>query len=77
VIRVSAGSALPPGPAPREGGLGQVSLAIDEELHREVALKEIQDRHADDDASRARFLREAEVTARLEHPGIVPDLRAG
>ncbi len=54
------------------GGLGQVFVAVDEELHREVALKEIQREHADDPESRARFLLEAEVTGRLEHPGIVP-----
>src|SRR5208282_1068460 len=54
------------------GGLGQVSVARDEELQREVALKEIQERHADDPVSRSRFLLEAEVTGGLEHPGIVP-----
>jgi serine/threonine-protein kinase len=54
------------------GGLGQVSLAFDEQLRREVALKEIQPRHADRADNRARFLREAEITARLEHPGVVP-----
>ncbi len=54
------------------GGLGQVSVALDEELRREVALKEIQERHADDPASRSRFVLEAEVTGGLEHPGIVP-----
>jgi ABC-type multidrug transport system ATPase subunit len=54
------------------GGLGQVSVALDEELRREVAVKEIQERFADDPESRARFLLEAEVTGRLEHPGIVP-----
>ena len=54
------------------GGLGQVFVAHDEELHREVALKEMQDRHAHDDASRTRFLLEAEITGGLEHPGIVP-----
>jgi WD40 repeat protein/serine/threonine protein kinase len=54
------------------GGLGQVSVALDQELHREVALKEIQDQHADDQDSRSRFLLEAEVTGGLEHPGIVP-----
>jgi serine/threonine-protein kinase len=54
------------------GGLGAVFVALDEELHREVALKQILDSHADDPASRARFLLEAEVTGGLEHPGIVP-----
>ncbi len=37
-----------------------------------MALKEIQDRYADDAESRARFLLEAEITGGLEHPGIVP-----
>lgn len=55
-----------------KGGLGQVSVALDEELHREVALKEIQERHADRPEYRARFLLEAEITGGLEHPGIVP-----
>ncbi|HEV3025884.1 MAG TPA: protein kinase, partial [Pirellulales bacterium] len=55
-----------------KGGLGQVSVALDEELNREVAFKEIQDRFADDPNSRSRFLLEAEVTGGLEHPGIVP-----
>jgi len=55
-----------------KGGLGQVSVALDEELNREVAFKEIQDSHADDAVSRSRFLLEAEVTGGLEHPGIVP-----
>ncbi|WP_435010851.1 WD40 repeat domain-containing serine/threonine protein kinase [Tundrisphaera lichenicola] len=54
------------------GGIGVVSVAHDRELNREVALKEIQERHADEPNSRARFLMEAEVTGGLEHPGIVP-----
>ena len=54
------------------GGLGQVSVALDQELKREVALKEIQARHADSEDSRARFVQEAEITGALEHPGIVP-----
>lgn len=54
------------------GGLGEVYVARDEELHREVALKEIQSRYADDQGSRARFVLEAEITGGLEHPGIVP-----
>ena len=54
------------------GGLGMVFLAIDNELHREVALKQILESHADDAVSRERFILEAEVTGGLEHPGIVP-----
>jgi eukaryotic-like serine/threonine-protein kinase len=54
------------------GGLGAVFVALDAELHREVALKQILDNHADDPTSRARFLLEAEITGGLEHPGIVP-----
>ncbi len=55
-----------------KGGLGQVFVAEDEELHREVALKEIQADHADHPHSRTRFVLEAEITGGLEHPGIVP-----
>ena len=54
------------------GGLGAVFVALDEELHREVAIKQILEKHADDPTSRARFLLEAEITGGLEHPGIVP-----
>jgi WD40 repeat protein/serine/threonine protein kinase len=55
-----------------QGGLGKVFVAHDAELQREVALKEIQERYADDPEAQARFLAEAEITGRLEHPGIVP-----
>jgi serine/threonine-protein kinase len=55
-----------------EGGLGRVFIARDEELRREVALKQIRDQHADDPQRRVRFLVEAEITGGLEHPGIVP-----
>ena len=55
-----------------KGGLGAVFVALDTELHREVALKQILDKHADDPNCRVRFLLEAEVTGGLEHPGIVP-----
>ncbi len=54
------------------GGLGAVFVALDCELHREVALKQILEKHADDSASRQRFVAEAEITGGLEHPGIVP-----
>ena len=54
------------------GGLGQIHVAEDTELRRKVALKEIRPEHAHNPISRERFLFEAEITANLEHPGIVP-----
>jgi serine/threonine-protein kinase len=54
------------------GGLGEVHVALDEELSRPVALKRIQRPRAADPESRRRFVQEAAITARLEHPGIVP-----
>ncbi len=55
-----------------KGGLGKVSLARDDKLRRQVALKEIRPEHGDDPYLRQRFLTEAEITGMLEHPGIVP-----
>src|SRR5207237_7186844 len=54
------------------GGLGEVYLAEDERLHRQVALKRMRSEVAHVPESRRRFLVEAEVTGRLEHPGVVP-----
>ncbi|HUY88267.1 MAG TPA: serine/threonine-protein kinase [Pirellulales bacterium] len=52
------------------GGLGQIWVARDKQLRRDVAFKEIRSRYADDPYARVRFLREAEITGQLEHPGI-------
>jgi eukaryotic-like serine/threonine-protein kinase len=54
------------------GGLGEVFLARNAELNREVALKFLKPNRTRDPASLRRFLQEAEVTGRLEHPGVVP-----
>jgi serine/threonine-protein kinase len=55
-----------------EGGLGRAYVARDEELGREVALKEIRpDKVAEADL-RGRFVLETEINGGLEHPGIVP-----
>ena len=51
------------------GGLGAGFVAVDQELHREVAVKQILEKHADDPLSRERFIAEAEITGGLEHPG--------
>src|SRR5262249_13721003 len=55
-----------------QGGMGQIFVAHDEALNREVALKELWEGHAHSEEVKARFLLEAEITARLEHPGVVP-----
>jgi serine/threonine-protein kinase len=54
------------------GGLGVVYVAKDLQLNRETAIKFLQERLLSDSEARERFLLEAEVTGRLEHPGIVP-----
>jgi serine/threonine protein kinase len=54
------------------GGLGEVYTARNAELNREVALKFLKPGRAGDPESRRRFLQEAEITGRLEHPGVVP-----
>ena len=54
------------------GGLGEVFMALGEDLNRKVALKFLKKWRASDAESRRRFLMEAEITGRLEHPGIVP-----
>jgi WD40 repeat protein len=56
------------------GGLGKVTRAHDRELGRDVAIKELLART---NLGELRFLREALITARLEHPGIVPVHEAG
>ena len=55
-----------------DGGIGRVSVALDLEIRRKVALKELHDRFADDPQIRKRFLLEVAVTGRLEHPGVIP-----
>jgi serine/threonine protein kinase/Flp pilus assembly protein TadD len=55
-----------------QGGLGVIYRARDREFDRTVALKQIKAQWADDVDSRNRFLLEARVTGRLEHPGVVP-----
>jgi tetratricopeptide (TPR) repeat protein len=56
------------------GGIGRVFAAEDLRLHRPVAVKELL---SDGAGAADRFLREAELTARLQHPSIVPVYEAG
>jgi eukaryotic-like serine/threonine-protein kinase len=58
-----------------KGGMGEVVLARDPRIGRDVALKRM--RGVTDSSTTARFLREAEIQARLEHPAIVPVYEIG
>ncbi|WP_280396503.1 serine/threonine-protein kinase [Nocardia carnea] len=53
------------------GGMGTVYLAAHPRLPRQDALKVLAREHGADPEFRARFLREAELLARLDHPNIV------
>ena len=50
------------------GGVGRIVAAHDVRLDRDVALKMLHDPQSDP----SRFVREALLTARLQHPSIIP-----
>ncbi len=58
------------GPLLGRGGMGEVYVGLDETLQRKVALKSISARKRLDEEAKARFLREAQVLSRLDHPNI-------
>jgi serine/threonine-protein kinase len=55
-----------------QGGMGDVTLAHDRLIGRDVALKRLRKDRPDTDWVRRRFAREARVQGQLEHPSIVP-----
>jgi serine/threonine protein kinase len=83
--REGAAAEAPPAAGPRfrivrlltEGQLGNIYLGRDDELERDVVIKEIHARHAGDPDCDARFEREVKYATELEHPGIVPIYGAG
>lgn len=58
------------------GGMGDLWFAQDVSIDRGIALKKLR-RDRQSDLARSRFLREARITAQLEHPGIVPVYEMG
>ena len=78
-VRVEATHGVPVDPSLRyrfgaifaSGGFGRIRRAYDRKLRRDVAVKELHQFQAGSPSAQ-RFLREAWVTARLEHPAIVP-----
>lgn len=61
----------------RSGGMSRVYLGMEERLARLVALKVLHPALAGEETLAARFAREADVVARLRHPGIVRILGVG
>lgn len=55
-----------------EGGSGEVMIARDTHLERRVALKRLKQFASVPHAVKRRFLNEAQVTAQLDHPNIIP-----
>ncbi len=60
-----------------KGGMGCVWLARDGALSRQIALKELRPDQSDNTIVCSRFLYEARITAKLEHPGIIPVYELG
>ena len=59
------------------GGMGVVYLAEERRLGRRVALKLLAPDIADEEAFRARFLRESHLAAAIDHANIIPIYEAG
>lgn len=55
-----------------QGGLGQIWLATEKGTHRQLAIKRIKPDYRLESEPRRRFLREAQIIGKLQHPNIVP-----
>lgn len=60
-----------------EGGGAVLRTGMDPGLCRRVVLKTMLSKYADEESMRARFIREARVTALIQHPGTVPVYEIG
>ncbi|WP_231744359.1 serine/threonine-protein kinase [Stieleria neptunia] len=57
------------------GAFGDQYVAFDREAKREVALKRLHPRHSHDRTAQRLFVRNAQIVANLQHPGILPMLK--
>ncbi|MHC4128458.1 MAG: protein kinase domain-containing protein [Planctomycetota bacterium] len=53
------------------GGMGVIVRSHDTDLGRDVAMKVLQPRHADNEAMVRRFVEEAQIAGQLQHPGVL------
>ena len=60
-----------------KGGRAQILACRDTALGRTVAMKQLQAKHANNTQQRRRFLREARLTAQMQHPNTVPVYEIG
>lgn len=60
-----------------EGGTAKIHVAFDKNLRRDVAYKTLHTDLRDSDIETKRFLREARVTANIQHPGTLPVYELG
>ena len=72
VLKVEGGEKYRLGPILAEGGMGLVREAEDLRCLRTVALKRLLKGEKITDEDRERFIAEAQITSRLEHPNIIP-----
>jgi eukaryotic-like serine/threonine-protein kinase len=54
------------------GGMGAILEVIDQDLHRPTAMKVIKPSFKNEERALIDFIREAKITAMLEHPNIIP-----
>ncbi|HLZ45381.1 MAG TPA: serine/threonine-protein kinase [Gemmatimonadales bacterium] len=76
-LQQALGQEFTVGPLLGEGGFAAVYRARDNTLNRDVAVKVLDVEQAPSAVAAERFLREAQVVARLEHPHIVPIYKVG
>jgi len=60
-----------------EGGMGMITAAVDTNLNRVVARKELKAEFAANESLAGRLIEEAQITAQLDHPNIVPVYEIG